>query len=103
VSGIAFSGVTAGPLTFRIGQTTQFITDTLVADPGPSRTLTFTPGTPSGGPALGNISVNTLIITGPTTVTTHTPTPTPTPTTPLFLGEQRVFSGKGKHKKLKGV
>ncbi len=98
VSGVAFSGVTAGPLTFRIGQTTQFITGTLLADPGPSRTLTFTLGTPMGDFALGSISVNTLIITEPTTVTT----PTPTSTAPLFLGEQRVFSGKGKHKKLKG-
>ena len=49
-AGVAFSGVTAGLLTFGIGQTTQDITGTLLSDPGPSQTLTFTLGTPTGAP-----------------------------------------------------
>ena len=49
VSGIAFSGVTASPLTFGVGQTTADITGTLLSDPGPSQTLTLTLGTPTGG------------------------------------------------------
>ena len=65
VSGVAYSGVTASPLTFGIGQTTQNITGTLLSDPGPSQTLTFTLGTPTGGAALGSPSVNTLTITEP--------------------------------------
>ena len=54
-----------------------------------------------GGAVLGSPSVNTLTITEPA-AGTSTPTPTPTSVAPLFLGEQRVFSGKGKHKKLTG-
>ena len=50
VAGIDYSGVTASPLTFGIGQTTQDITGTLLSDPGPSQTLTFTLGTPTGAP-----------------------------------------------------
>ena len=49
-SGVAFSGVTAGPLLFGLGQTTVDITGTLIHDPGPGRTLTFTLGTPVGRP-----------------------------------------------------
>ncbi len=60
-AGVAFSGVTAGLLTFTLGQTTQDITGTLLSDPGPNQTLTFTLGTPAGG-ALGSPSVNTLTI-----------------------------------------
>jgi hypothetical protein len=93
VSGVAFSGVTASPLTFGIGQTTQFITGTLLSDPGTSQTLTLTLGTPTGGAVLGNPSVNTLTIIEP--AATSTPPP-------VFIGEQRVFSGKGRHKKLVG-
>ena len=48
VAGTAFSGVTASPLTFAIGQTTQDITGKLLSDPGPTQTLTLTLGTPSG-------------------------------------------------------
>ncbi len=50
VAGTDFSGVTASPLTFGIGQTTQDITGTLLSDPGPTQTLTFTLGTPTGAP-----------------------------------------------------
>ena len=64
-SGAAYSGVTASPLTFGIGQTTQDITGTLLSDPGPSQTLTLTLGTPTGGVGLGSPSVNTLTITEP--------------------------------------
>ena len=68
VSGTDYTGVTAGPLTFGIGQTTQNITGTLLSDPGPNQTLTLTLGTPTGGFVLGGPSVNTLTITEPATV-----------------------------------
>ncbi len=61
-SGVAFSGVTAGPLLFGVGQTTVDITGTLLSDPGPNQTLTFTLGTPIGGAVLGSPSTNTLTI-----------------------------------------
>ena len=48
-SGVAYSSVTASPLTFGIGQTTQSITGTLLSDPGPNQTLTFTLGTLRAG------------------------------------------------------
>ena len=92
-AGVAFSGLTAGLLTFTLGQTTVDITGTLLSDPGPNQTLTFTLGTPAGG-ALGSPSVNTLTISESAS--------TGSSGSPVFLGEQRVFSGKGKHKKLKG-
>jgi hypothetical protein len=98
-SGVAYRNVTAGELTFGIGQTTDDITGTLLSDPGPNQALTFTLGAPSGGAVLGSPSVNTLIISEPAT---GTPTPTPTSNPPVFLGEQRVFSGNGRHKKLVG-
>ncbi len=63
VSGKDYSGVTASPLTFAIGQTIQDITGTFLPDPGPNQTLTFTLGTPTGGVALGSPSVNTMTIT----------------------------------------
>ena len=56
VAGTAYNGVTASPLTFVIGQTTQSITGTLLSDPGPNRTLIVDPGhalpatTPWGAP-----------------------------------------------------
>ena len=103
--GTAFSGITAGSLTFGIGQTTQDITGKLLSDPGPSQTLTLTLGTPTGDAALVSPSVNTLTITEPAATTDH-PTGTSTTTSssvpPVFIGEQRVFSRKGKHKKLVG-
>ena len=67
-SGTDYSGVTASPLTFGIGQTTATITGKLLSHPGPSRTLTFTLGTPTGGAALVNTSVNTLTINEPAAV-----------------------------------
>ena len=68
VSGKDYSGVTATPLTFTSGQTTLNITGTLLSDPGPSRTLTFTLGTPTGGVSPGSPWVNTLTITEPAVV-----------------------------------
>ena len=98
-SGVAFSGLTSGVLAFGIGQTTQNITGTLLSDPGANQTLTITLGAPTGGAALGSPATNTLTINESAT---GTPTPPPTSTAPLFLGEQRVFSAKGKHKKVVG-
>jgi hypothetical protein len=99
----AVDSVTASPLVFRIGQTTEDITGTL-GDPDTSEllTLTLTLGTPSGGAVLGSPSVNTMTIIEPPVVGSplSTPTSTPTPVPPVFADEQRVFSHKGKHKQL---
>jgi hypothetical protein len=65
VSGTDYSGVTASPLVFASGQTSATISGTLLSDPGPDQTLTFTLGTPSGGATLGSPSVNTLTIDEP--------------------------------------
>jgi hypothetical protein len=92
-SGVAYSGPTAGVLTFAIGQTTADITGTLLSDPGPTQALTFTLGTPDDGAFVGKTSLNALIINEPA----HGPTGPP-----LFVGEQRVFSQKGKRKQLIG-
>jgi sugar lactone lactonase YvrE len=62
VSGTDYSGVTASPLTFGIGQTTENITGTLLPDPGASKTLTVTLGTPTNA-TLGSPAANTLTIT----------------------------------------
>jgi hypothetical protein len=104
VAGVDYSGVTSSPLKFAIGHTTLDITGTLLSDPGPSQTLTLTLGTPRGNSALGNISVNTLTINEPAHGSTSPPTGTPTGPSvpPVFLGEERVFSHKGKRKKLVG-
>jgi sugar lactone lactonase YvrE len=95
----AVVGVTASPLAFRIGQTTQDITGTLV-NPELSELLilTLTLGTPTGGAVLGSPSANMMTIIEPPVLNLTTPTRV----SPVFLGEQRVFSGKGKHKKLTG-
>ncbi len=61
VNGVDYSGVTASPLTFGIGQTNANITGTLLPDPGASPTITFTLGTPTNA-ALGSPAVNTLTI-----------------------------------------
>ena len=79
-AGTDYSGVTASPLVFPAGTTTEDITGT-PPRPGPSQTLTFTLGTPTGGAALASPSVNTLTITEPT----PTPKP-PTPTPQTILG-----------------
>ena len=103
----AVDSVTASPLVFRIGQTTEDITGTL-GDPDTSEllTLTLTLGTPSGGAVLGSPSVNTMTIIEPPVVgsplPTPTSTPTPTPVPPVFAGEQRVLSQKGRRKQLIG-
>jgi hypothetical protein len=112
VAGTDYSGVTASPLTFAAGQTTGNITGTLVADPGPSRTLILTLGTPTGGAMLGSSTVNTLTITEPAAASmqgqgqgqgqTQSQTQTGSAVPPVFTGEQRVFSQKGKQKKLVG-
>ncbi len=65
-SGVDYSGVTASPLTFGVGQTTLDITGSLLPVPGPNQTMTFTlsrPTTP--GASLGSPSVNTLTIIEP--------------------------------------
>ncbi len=49
-SGVAFSSVTANPLTFGIGQFTADITGTLLSDPGSAQTLTVTLDAPRGAP-----------------------------------------------------
>ena len=67
VAGTDYSGVTASPLIIPAGQTTPTITGTLLADPGPSQTLTFTLGTPTGA-SLGSPAANTLTITEPAMV-----------------------------------
>jgi hypothetical protein len=90
VAGTDFSGVTASPLTFAVGQTTQTITGTLLADPGPSRTLTLTLSPPTGA-TLGSSAVNTLTITEPAQVGTTTPAPT-------FMSAMGVATGTGKQK-----
>jgi len=97
----AVDSVTASPLVFRIGQTTEDITGTL-GDPNLSEllTLTLTLGTPSGGAVPGSPSVNTMTIIEPPVVGSPLPTPTSTPTPPVFAGEQRVFSHKGRRKQL---
>ena len=66
--GVAFSSVTASPLGFLASQTTQNITGTLLSDPGPSQTMVFRLGTPTGGVSLGNPSVETLTINEPALV-----------------------------------
>ncbi len=67
-SGIAYSGLTASPLTFPMGQTTEDVTGKLLADPGPDLTMTFTLGAPTGGAVLGSPSKNTLTLIEPPTV-----------------------------------
>ena len=59
VSGVDYSGVTAGPLTFGIGQTTQNITGRLLPVPGTSQTLTIDTGHTNGGRRLGQSLAST--------------------------------------------
>ena len=102
----AVDSVTASPLVFRIGQTTEDITGTL-GDPNISQllTLTLTLGTPSAGVVLGSPSVNTITIIELPVAGSPLPTPTstPTPVPPVFVGEERVFSHKGKRKQIIGL
>jgi hypothetical protein len=71
------------------------ITGKLLSDPGASRTLILALGTPTGGAALGNVSINTLTIAEPTPTATPTPTPNPTSTPPpVIIGEQPLFERK---------
>ena len=60
-AGTDFSGVSSSPLIIPAGQTTGFITGTLIPDLGPEKTLTFTLGTPTGAD-LGTPATNTLTI-----------------------------------------
>jgi predicted outer membrane repeat protein len=60
-----YSGVTASPLIIPSGQTSASISGSLVPDPGGSKTLTFTLGTPTAGVSQGSPSVNTLTIVQP--------------------------------------
>jgi len=96
-AGVDYSGVTAGVLTFGIGQTTVDITGKLLSDPGPPRTLILALGTPTGGAALGNFSINTLTIAEPAPTPTASPTSTPSPTSsppPVIIGEQPLLERK---------
>ena len=69
---VDYISIMASPLTIGIGQNGQFINFELPADPGPSKTMTVTLGTPTGGANLGNPFVNTLTITEPPTVQFYT-------------------------------
>ena len=62
VSGTDYSGVTSSPLTIPAGHTSATISGTLLADPGPNKTLTFTLNAPTNT-TLGAATVNTLSIT----------------------------------------
>jgi hypothetical protein len=76
-AGTDYIGVTASPLVFPTGQTTEDITGTLPPDPGTIKTLTFALGTPSNNATLGSPSVNTLNIDDPNpapTLTSISPT-----------------------------
>lgn len=64
-------------------------------------TVSTTATTPKGVTDI-NTANNTFGVTLTPKTTTSTPPPTPKPVAPVFLGEQRVFKGKGKHKKLVG-
>ncbi len=74
VSGVDYSGVSPSPLVFAPGQNTVDVTGTLMNDPGPAQTLTFTLGTPSSNAALGGVAANTLTIGEPPTLTSISPT-----------------------------
>ncbi len=63
-AGTDYSGVTASPLVIAAGQASATITGTLIADPGASKTLTFTLNTPRNA-TLGATTTNTLTITEP--------------------------------------
>ena len=54
-------------------------------------------GTPTGGAALGNFSINTLTIAEPAPTPTASPTSTPSPTSsppPVIIGEQPLLRRK---------
>ena len=113
VSGVAYKGVTASPLTFGIGITSSKITGTLLPDLGPDQTLTFTLDTPTGGASLGSPAVNTMTINEPVGVffgsagatvsesdgtfsipVTVSPTPTEPASVPFSVsGSTSAFSG----------
>jgi hypothetical protein len=69
VAGRDYGAVSASPLVIMAGQTTGTITGTLLADPGPNQTLTFTLGTPTNA-TLGSTTSSTLTITEPTPIPT---------------------------------
>ncbi len=64
--GVDYSNVTMSPLVIAAGQTSGTITGTLLSDPGPNQTLTFTLGTPTNA-TLGAPTTDTLTIVEPTT------------------------------------
>ena len=71
VSGTDYTSVTASPLVFTSGQTTENITGTLLPDPGTIRTITFALGAPTDA-ALGSPAVNILTISDPNPAPTLT-------------------------------
>jgi autotransporter-associated beta strand protein len=68
VEGIDYAGITPSPLVFLPNQATETITGTLIPDPGASKTLILTLGTPTGA-TLGSPISNTLTIGEPQTLT----------------------------------
>ena len=70
VSGVDYSGVTTSPLVIPAGQTSATITGTLLADPEPNKTLTFTLQTPTNA-TLGATAMFTLTIVEPLTPNEH--------------------------------
>ena len=91
-SGIDYRGVTASPLVLAAGLTSGTITGTLLSDPGPSQTLTFTLDTPSGA-SPGSPTVNTLTITQPPPVSPPPVSPPPPSSAVDELGAYRASDG----------
>ncbi len=113
---MAYSDMTASPLTFGIGHTILNITGRLLPDAGTDQTLSFTLHTTTGGASLGNPLANTMTINEPVVVqfgggsesvsesdgtfsipVTVSNTPTETASVPFSLGGSAVsgvtFSG----------
>jgi len=79
VDGVDYTGVTVSPLTFGIGQTTAYITGTLIDAGNFNRTLTVTLGEPTNA-SLGETAATTLTInldvTAPSAPAVTSPTTT---------------------------
>ena len=101
VSGTAFSGVTASPLMFGSGRPPRYHRHAALR-PRPQPDADLHPRHPHGGRRPGQ-SFRQHPDHHRTDTRQRASTPTPhTSVPPVFLSEQRVFSGKGKHKRLVG-
>ena len=80
-AGVDYSGVTASPLSFGIGQTTANISGTPIPDPGSDKTLTVTLATPTNA-TLGSPATNTL------TISEKSPSQSPPPSMSVAFGPQ---------------